>query len=110
MTPFRKAALKTALVFFGAFVFLILLVEIFDFNRIIFNSFLFDRKFYQNPNWRYLQFLLIFGFNGVMGILGYMIAKKKNRNAQNWAGLCFLFSTWGVIFLSFLPLITDEEE
>ena len=41
----------------------------------------------------------------ITGALGYIIAKNKKRNANNWAGICLFFNIWGLIFLAFLPTI-----
>ena len=109
MTLIRKAILKTALVVISAFVLLSIFVVFFNLDKVIFSSFLFDPEFYQNPNWRYLSLLITIAFAAVTGLLGYKIAKSKNRNARNWAGLCFLFNIWGVVFLSFLPPVEEQE-
>ena len=103
MTPIRKAALKTATVFVGAFVLLIALAEVLGLNHLIFGSVLFNPEFYASPGWLYLSSRITPASATLTGILGYVIAKRKNRNAHNWAGLCFFFNIWGVISLSFLP-------
>ena len=109
MTPIHKAIIKTAIVIIGAFVLLSIFVVFFNLDKRIFSSFLFDPDFYQNLNWRYLSLLITIALATVTALLGYKIAKRKNRNAQNWAGLCFLFNIWGVIFLSFLPPVEEYE-
>ena len=109
MTPIHKAIIKTAIVIIGAFVLLSIFVVFFNLDKRIFSSFLFDPDFYQNLSWRYLSLLITIALATVTALLGYKIAKRKNRNAQNWAGLCFLFNIWGVIFLSFLPPVEKYE-
>ena len=109
MTENKKAAIKTFLVFIGLFLLEWLVMKIFDLHRILFKSFLFDREFYGSLFWRLFVLLFTLGFSGIMSLLGYRIARRKHRNAQNWAGLCFLLNIWGVIFLSFLPPIEEDQ-
>jgi cytochrome bd-type quinol oxidase subunit 2 len=108
MTSIRKATLKTAVVFISAFVLLVILVEFFNLQKIVSELFLFDPVYYMNPNWRYLSSAVVVAFGSVTGIFGYVMAKRKKRNAPNWAGLCFVFNIWGLIFLSFLPSLEEE--
>lgn len=88
MTPIRKAALKTAIVFVSAFVLVTGWVELFNLNHVLFEPFLFKPEFYESPDWLYLPSLIILASANLIAILGYLIAKRKNRNACNWAGLC----------------------
>jgi len=109
MTEMHKAAIKTLLVFLCLFIVLGIVGNIFDLHRTLFNSFLFDPGFVESTFWTHFILIFSVAFAGFMGLLGYKIAKKKSRNAQNWAGLCFLFNIWGVIFLCFLPTIDKDQ-
>jgi hypothetical protein len=109
MRPTHTAALKTLLVILSIAVLLDILIQVFELDKIVFESFLFDPAFYGNPKWIFLAFLIVIGSDGVTGMLGYMLAKKKNRNVQYWTGLCFMLNIWGVIFLSFLPPLNKRD-
>jgi len=39
----------------------------------------------------------------VFGVLGYNLARKKNRNHIAWTILCLLFNLWSFVLLYFLP-------
>lgn len=97
MTPKSKVILKIAITFVILFVILDILMVEFNLREIVFKSSLFSEDY------RYLSFLVPIGVSILTSGVGYLIAKKKNRNKIKWTLLCFIFSIWGVAVLLFLP-------
>jgi hypothetical protein len=108
INPIKKAALKTAFVFIGAFIVLQGVIIALDLREAI--AFFHEQVVFQNKDWQFFSALFVGVFGVLMGYLGYKIAMKKKRNAKNWAVLCFLFNIWGIVFLSFLPPVDHTED
>jgi len=108
MSPYKRATIKTLMVFFGFLVVFIVVLSVTNLSDALFRSFLFD---IHHPYYRMIAAVstaLTILSALVSALLGWRIAGSKNRDRDKWAVLCLVFNLWCVIFLCFLPPVGEH--
>ena len=109
MSELSKAILKTFLVFVIVALLLDRAIAIFHLNKILFDSFLFDRQHPYNKLVQPISFVITMMTAAFSSYLGYLVAGRKNRDKKAWAVLCIFLNIWGAVLLGFLPKIEKAE-
>ena len=109
MNELPKAILKTFLVFLVLAILFNGAITLFNFHRVIFDSFLFDQQHPYNKWIKPVSTVITLLTAALSSYFGYLIAGRKNRDKQNWAALCIFLNIWGLILLGFLPSIEKVE-
>ena len=96
MTDKRKTIVKVIITFVLFLLFFEFLMVKLKLREAVFHSTTFD-------NYRTTAIFVPIGISVSTALVGYWLAKRKNRSQKKWAILCFFINIWGLVVLYFLP-------
>lgn len=103
MSPNFRLAAKVLITFLILFIFLEILMKKFNLRNVVSNPSLYT-------DYKGIGLSLTFFLSLITSYIGFLFAKKKNRDRKTWIVLCFFLNIWGVIILLFLPKKSTKSE
>ena len=97
-----RILLKMLVVFLALFVLLNVLIEIFGYPRFLFEPSAF-------ASLERITLSVIVPTSCLTSYMGYVLARRRNRDKKKWALMCFIFNILGLIYLYYLPITSDSK-